>query len=215
MNDAWVLVLHAASTWALVGLIWTIHVVHYPLFEDVGEKFPRYHERHMSRITLVVGPLMLVELVSGLWLCATPPAGTSETTWWIGAALLGVVWLETGLVASPQHGRIARDGLTAARLRGLMAGDLVRMLAWTARGVLVTFALMGALGADPRVGGGDGAESATTTRPGAARRAAAFTAIIASTRRGRAYSRARGEWPSSISSPPPRPTTLRLNHQPN
>ena len=27
---------HAAATWALVGLIWTVQVVHYPLFALVG-----------------------------------------------------------------------------------------------------------------------------------------------------------------------------------
>jgi hypothetical protein len=30
------LVIHLAVTWALLGLIWTIQVVHYPLFKDVG-----------------------------------------------------------------------------------------------------------------------------------------------------------------------------------
>ena len=46
----------------LTGLIWTIQIVHYPLFEQVGEdRFVRYHERHMRRITWVAGPLMLIE----------------------------------------------------------------------------------------------------------------------------------------------------------
>ncbi len=47
-----VLVIHAAITWALVGLIWTIQVVHYPLLKNVGQaEFVAYHDRHMSLIT--------------------------------------------------------------------------------------------------------------------------------------------------------------------
>ena len=32
------LVIHFAVTWALVGLIWTIQAVHYPLLKDVGHE---------------------------------------------------------------------------------------------------------------------------------------------------------------------------------
>lgn len=57
--------IQAASTWALIGLIWTIQLVHYPLFSVVGdESFTEYAKGHASRITLIVAPLMLLELVS-------------------------------------------------------------------------------------------------------------------------------------------------------
>ncbi|MFT5734734.1 MAG: hypothetical protein ACI8WY_003417, partial [Planctomycetota bacterium] len=32
MLPLWILISHLAVTWALIGLIWTIHVVHYPMF---------------------------------------------------------------------------------------------------------------------------------------------------------------------------------------
>ncbi len=64
MSDL-LLVIHAAVSWALLGLIWTIQVVHYPLFKEVGkESFIAYHERHMRFITWVVGLLMLAEVGS-------------------------------------------------------------------------------------------------------------------------------------------------------
>ena len=55
MSGPLLLAIHAAATWALVGLIWTVHVVHYPLFAAVKTGFRAYHEAHMQRITLVVG----------------------------------------------------------------------------------------------------------------------------------------------------------------
>ena len=44
------LAVHAAATWALVGLIWTVQLVHYPLFAQVGaDTFRSYHARHTQR----------------------------------------------------------------------------------------------------------------------------------------------------------------------
>ena len=62
-------VIHLACSCALVGLIWTMQVVHYPLLKQVGpEEFVAYHARHMALITWLVGPLMLAELGSAAWL---------------------------------------------------------------------------------------------------------------------------------------------------
>ena len=133
MSGPLLLAIHAAATWALVGLIWTVHVVHYPLFAAVKTGFRAYHEAHMQRITLVVGPLMLAELLTAFMLWADPPKGTSSGLWLAGLVLLGIVWLETGLFAVPQHGRLEAgfDPSTHRAPRELAP-------AWTARGVPVT-----------------------------------------------------------------------------
>ena len=57
-----ILLLQAASTLAMVGLIWFVQIVHYPLFAQVGrEGFSGYEQAHQNRTTFVVAPLMLVE----------------------------------------------------------------------------------------------------------------------------------------------------------
>jgi membrane-bound metal-dependent hydrolase YbcI (DUF457 family) len=59
----WFLLGQVATTLPLVGLIWTMQVVHYPLFAQVGrEAFVAFHESHLRLITGLVGPLMLIEL---------------------------------------------------------------------------------------------------------------------------------------------------------
>ena len=77
-----------------MGLIWTVHVVHYPLFAAVKTGFRAYHEAHMQRITLVVGPLMLAELLTAFMLWADPPKDELGAPL-AGLVLLGIVWLET------------------------------------------------------------------------------------------------------------------------
>jgi hypothetical protein len=58
----YVLLANLAATLFMVGVIWFVQVVHYPLFSRVGsEKFSLYPKAHSRLTTYVVGPPMLVE----------------------------------------------------------------------------------------------------------------------------------------------------------
>lgn len=125
---------HCAATWALVGLIWTIQLVHYPLFADVGrESFQAYHQRHTNRITWVVAPLMFTELATAAWLVL---AGSRDP--WLLASLapLAVNWLSTWLVQIPLHNQLATGFDPQAQAR-LVATNWLRTVAWSLRGVFL------------------------------------------------------------------------------
>lgn len=133
------LVTHALATVSLVGLIWTIQLVHYPLFLRVPpDAFTAYESEHMRRITWLVGPLMLVEAGTAILLILRFPESAIV---WVGAALLAAIWILTATVQGPLHGRLARDGFDATRIRFLVRSNWVRTLAWTARGVLALLIL--------------------------------------------------------------------------
>lgn len=125
-----------AVTWSLVGLIWTIQVVHYPLMARVGEAgYSEYQREHMRRITWLVGPLMLAEvgLAVALWLRATTPNETRLS--WIGAVLLLVIWGATAIFSVPAHGRL-ESGFDERAHSRLVATNWVRTAAWTLRGLV-------------------------------------------------------------------------------
>lgn len=130
----WVLLAHAAATWFMVGLIWFVQIVHYPLFAAVGpnECVP-YAHRHQARTTWVVGPVMLVELTTALLLLRDGAARADLA--WLGVALLAIVWTSTVVLQVPRHRRLAVAHDTAA-VRGLVATNWARTLAWTARGAV-------------------------------------------------------------------------------
>ena len=72
--------INVASTWFLVGLIWLIQIVHYPLFGYVGTKeFITFHENHKIRITPVVGIVMIAELVTAVIIIFQIPKGIPIT----------------------------------------------------------------------------------------------------------------------------------------
>ena len=128
---------HAAATWYMVGLIWMVQLVHYPLFGAVGERgFAAYAAAHQRRITWVVAPPMLAELASGAWLALRPPAGAGRAPLLAGLALLGVIWLSTAVLQVPRHAVLGR-GYDPRAHRALVRSNWVRTAAWTARGALV------------------------------------------------------------------------------
>ena len=64
-----ILLANVVSTLFMVGLIWMVQIVHYPLFDDVGqENYVRYQQRHQRNITYVVAPVMFVELATSILL---------------------------------------------------------------------------------------------------------------------------------------------------
>lgn len=124
--------IHLAATWALVGLIWTIQLVHYPLFAQVGKEcFVSYHRQHTRRITWVVAPLMFAELVTAGVLMFL---GLREP--WLIASLLplGFNWVSTALVQIPLHNQLAL-GFDSKAHRRLVATNWWRTIAWSLRGV--------------------------------------------------------------------------------
>ncbi len=131
-----IVLIHFAATWAMVGLIWFVQLVHYPLFSEVGAtEFHQYERRHCQRITWLVGPLMTTELVTAAWLAVAPPSSASATVAWIGAALVVVIWSSTALVQVPLHAKLGQgfDPLVARRLT---ATNWLRTIAWTVRGFI-------------------------------------------------------------------------------
>jgi hypothetical protein len=130
--------LHLAFTWAVVGLIWTIHLVHYPLMATVRrEDFLDFHRGHMARIGLVVGPLLLGEVATAAWLLWE---GRRDGWFLVSLGLLAVAWISTAVWHVPQHSRLQLFGHDESTLRALVRTNLYRTLAWSARGVVLLLA---------------------------------------------------------------------------
>lgn len=126
--------LHLLASLAMVGLIWTIQWVHYPLFAQVGaEAFEAYHRAHVRRITHVVGPLMLLEAGSAAALLLLAPL---DLPFWISVGLLALAWLSTALWQVPLHRKL-EAGFDERAIRALAASNWLRTLAWTARAALL------------------------------------------------------------------------------
>ncbi len=135
------LILHAASTLAMTGLIWFVQVVHYPLFSfaSIGD-FRSFAASHQARTTSVVLPLMSVELATTALVVLRAPEGAAALAI-AGAVLLLAIWLCTALVQVPLHRRLV-DGFDPRAATLLVRSNWVRTIGWSARSA-IALALLG------------------------------------------------------------------------
>jgi len=128
---------HASATWFMVGLIWFVQIVHYPMMGVVtADACPAFEKAHQRRTTLIVGPVMLLEAGSALLLILTPHAQfVGMPMGWIGLALLALIWVSTCAVQVPLHARLAL-GFDRAVWHRLVASNWLRTIAWSVRGII-------------------------------------------------------------------------------
>lgn len=132
-----IFLIHTAATLFLVGLIWTIQIVHYPLFARVGAGgYAAYQTGHMSRITYVVAPVMLAELATAVYLAIFSGAGINPNYFRFGLALVLLNWISTLFVQSPIHGKLAQN-YNDELIKKLVTTNWIRTIFWTLRGALV------------------------------------------------------------------------------
>ena len=139
MRALLLLQIQIACTLAMTGIIWFVQIVHYPLFSLVGkEGFARYEAEHATRTGWVVGPLMCLELVTAAIMLSRQyrPQAITLRSAILGAALVALIWLSTGLIQVPLHNRLSL-GVDSRVIATLVASNWIRTIAWTVRSALV------------------------------------------------------------------------------
>ena len=133
--------LNLASTWYMVGLIWLIQLVHYPLFNYVGiEEFTVFHENHKILITPVVGIVMIVELVTSVILLFQNSCVTRNWLSIFGIILLGIIWFSTIYFQIPFHNALSTK-FNENTLIMLINTNWIRTICWSVRGITVLLIL--------------------------------------------------------------------------
>ncbi len=122
---------HLAATLFMVGAVWFVQVVHYPLMAGQSAAYAREHVR---RTGWVLGPVMLAELGTAAALAWLAPGWPSL----VGLALLLAIWASTWGVQVPCHNRLT-VAFDAAAHRRLVATNWVRTALWSARGGLAVW----------------------------------------------------------------------------
>lgn len=138
-------VVHLVATWFMVGLIWTIHVVHYPLFAFVGpDEYVAFQAEHVRRIGMLLIVPWVIEgacILALLILAWRSKSRALLVPSVLGAAAMGIVLIMSGFFSAPAHGKLA-DGFDAAVHSDLMRADLIRTIAWTIRGGISIWVLV-------------------------------------------------------------------------
>jgi hypothetical protein len=144
MEDA-VLVLNVLASWTMVGVIWFVQVVHYPLLSVVPvESASAVAVEHQRRTGWVVMLPMTIEGVTTLLLLAMVPAGVAWFVPWLAGIPLAAALGATVLLSVPRHARMASNPDPTVG-RELVTTNWVRTIAWSLRGLVAAGMLLAAL----------------------------------------------------------------------
>lgn len=134
MNGSFVATIHLLTTFAMVGLIWFVQIVHYPMMASFERKnFAACEKEHCDRTGWVVVPLMLGEVFTFTLLLLE---GVRSNAFLVSGLLLCVIWASTFLLQVPLH-RALLQGWNAGAHRQLVATNWIRTVAWTGRAGLL------------------------------------------------------------------------------
>lgn len=129
----------------MVGVIWFVQLVHYPLLSIIGvDRAPDVAVEHQRRTAWVVGPPMATEGVTTLILLVARPDGVSAWLPWAGAFVLAIVLGSTVLLSVPLHERMA-TAPDASIGRRLVATNWPRTIGWTMRAGIAALMLSQAI----------------------------------------------------------------------
>ncbi len=141
------LLANAAATLVMVGIIWFVQWVHYPLLAVVStDRASEVAVEHQRRTGHVVGLPMAVEGVSTLVLLVNRPAEVALIWPWLGAVLLAVALGSTIFLSVPRHAKMAINPDPEIG-NSLVRTNWPRTVAWSARGIIVVVMLVQVLGA--------------------------------------------------------------------
>ncbi|MEM7537665.1 MAG: hypothetical protein AAF639_36175 [Chloroflexota bacterium] len=131
------LLLNFAIVYMLVGLILTIHFVHYPSFRFQEENFAAFHNFHTNAISKVVVPMMLAELAINCILVVM--LWQTQLRLFALAALLCTlsIWGVTFLMAVPAHTQLGQ-GFSHKTISQLLDADRIRTILWVIGACIVS-----------------------------------------------------------------------------
>ena len=133
-----ILITHLAATLFMVGLIWTIHTVHYPLFANVGDSaYVAFQAEHVNRIGKLLFLPWLTEGLTLLGILILAFLGNRHDfrlPVFLNGVGMAIVLVISGFWSAPAHGDLA-NGFNKEVHDRLMAANLVRTLAWTLCGI--------------------------------------------------------------------------------
>ncbi len=132
------LIIQVFVSLVLLGLIWTIQLVHYPSFHYVEEShFVSFEAHHTFSVSLIVLPLMIIELITAFIIYFED----SSMLLALNLLCLIMIWTATFTLSVPCH-KVLSKTKSAAAIDKLVKTNWIRTILWSIKsGFIITYAL--------------------------------------------------------------------------
>ncbi len=120
------MILEVLVSVSLFILIWIIQILHYPsfLYVDKGQ-FHSFELFHTKRITIIVAPLMILELILGILNFHI-----------ISSGIIVLIWLSTFFIQVPCHDKL-KLGYDKQIIEKLIRSNWIRTILWTVKLIFI------------------------------------------------------------------------------
>ena len=126
--------LNVISAFLLTGVIWTIQIVHYPSFHYIDKlSFTNFHNFHERRISIIVMPLMLIELTTSIALYIN---NMSSIVFALNLLIVVMIWCSTFFVQVPIHSILSQKK-DKKLIEKLVNTNWIRTFLWSLRMLLI------------------------------------------------------------------------------
>lgn len=123
------------SCFFMLGLILLIQLVHYPSFSYINnQEFLNFSRFHQTRITPIVAPIMILELITSTLCYLENPT----TLFLISFILTVLTWLSTFFLSVPLHGKLLQKK-SKTLISKLIITNWPRTIFWILRSALLLY----------------------------------------------------------------------------
>ena len=120
-------VLYSTINAGLTVLIWLVQIIIYPGMHGWDRaRFAELHKDYATRISFIVGPLMLGQAAFALYQLVAAPGGVAV----VQGLLIGVAWGVTIFISVPLHRKLS-DGYDIYTVQRLVTSNWLRTVCWS------------------------------------------------------------------------------------
>ena len=127
--------IHFLSTSLMVGIIWVIQLLHYPTFHFIKQSdYVEFQHFHMQRISFIVVPVMIIEILSGFMLVYY----FRSNLFILCLTILLVIWLITFVFFTKLHQSLL-GGYDKIIVNKLVQINWSRTVLWSLRLIILIY----------------------------------------------------------------------------
>ncbi|MFT6810036.1 MAG: hypothetical protein ACJA01_003279 [Saprospiraceae bacterium] len=120
-------------TGVLVGLIWIIQLLHYPVFIFISpDQFLAFHDYHTYYMGFIAAPLMVIELALSFYL------GLQNRKYILPLLIVILIWISTFLIQVPLHEQLAKE-MQVTTINKLIDTNWIRTILWSSKATLLLY----------------------------------------------------------------------------
>ena len=124
MDSVYIIYLNVLFNVYLIAISIIVQFIVYPSFNKILESFTEYHSRYKKKIFWIVGPVMILEILTSLLMILN-----EFDIYFIPGLIVLLLWMLTFIYIVPLHKQLSKEFQTNKHIK-LLKLNFVRTILW-------------------------------------------------------------------------------------